>query len=149
MDIYGLIHHDHEAIRTLIEKIEALPVAQQETRMALMQQLKQSLFTHNEAKDRAFYASLEQHVAAGRYVARLRQEHQRIMALLERACDNSLPAAHWGEAFGALRDAVFSQIVQEESTIFALAHEVLSPHLAVQLAGIMEELRHQPESEGA
>lgn len=141
MDIYTIIHHDHEEIKKLMEKMMSLPETSAE-RLQLFAQLKEDIFVHNEAKGAAFYAALERNATTKSRVQQARRHQVKMTEMMEKLSAD-MPPAEWRKAFADVQKALLSYMEEEEGALFAAAHKVLSRQKATQLAATMESFKRQ------
>lgn len=141
MDIYTLIHQDHEAARKLIEQINGLPETRYPDRFSLFGQLKEAVIEHNDAEAASFYVEFERNRDVRSKIAHSREEHAQVAYLLEKLSDTEMVPAAWNKIFTEFQRALFHHIEEEEGKVFLEARKVISRQRATQLACAMEELK--------
>ena len=141
MDIYTLIHHDHETVKKLIGQINDLPESRYPDRFTLFGQLKDAVIVQNAAEAGSFYEALERHGDASGKMMHSRQEHAEVRFMLEKLSDNAMAEAQWKQLFAEFQEALLHHIEEEESEVFALARKLLSRQQAIQLVNSMEDLK--------
>ena len=141
MDIYTLIHDDHQAAHSLIEQIDALNTAQHSRRIALFEELRQTVTNHNKAEAGSFYIALEAHPSTRDMAPRSRKEHEEVAEIMAKLSNPRMPAEKWEQEFAAFRDALLHHVAEEESDVFAAARHVISPFMATELAVAMKGLK--------
>ena len=141
MDIYTLIHHDHETVKKLIEQINTLPESGAPDRFTLFGQFKDAAIVHNVAEAGSFYAELERYGDASAKMMHSRQEHAEVRFMLEKLSDSAMAEAQWKPLFAEFQEALLQHIEEEESEVFAMARKLLSRQQTIQLVNIMEDLK--------
>jgi len=139
MDIYTLIHDDHEAARKIIEQIEAS--SSYVNRLSLFHKLRMAVVAHNDAEAGSFYVALEAHAATRQIAARSRTEHEEADTLMDDLRDTSMAQSMWEGKFAELKRALMEHIEKEETHVFAAARRVLSAKMAAELADAMQQLK--------
>lgn len=141
MDIYALIHNDHESATRIIEQINALPDTRHSERLILFRHLKEDLLAHNDAEDASLYEALRQHDATLPLARDSSLEHDNLVALLDNLDSRQLSPAAWRNRFARMQQAFFHHIREEESSVFAAARRILNPATATRLTETMQRIK--------
>jgi hemerythrin-like domain-containing protein len=139
MDIYTLIHNDHESAKEVIEQI--LSSSSHANRLSLFEKLKEAVVSHNDAEASSFYVALEAHSATRALARDSRKEHDKADAMFKDLSDKSMAPGVWESKFEELRKALMEHIDKEEGEVFTLARKTLSAQMAKELAVAMQQLK--------
>jgi hemerythrin superfamily protein len=139
MDIYELIHTDHEEAKSLIEQV--MSTSSHAGRLSLSAKLRELVMLYNDAEADSFYVALDAHTSTRSIAARMRNEHKETDALFDAMMNVSMTPAAWEEKFADLRQALILHIGEEEGEVFMVARKVITPAVAQELAVAMQQLK--------
>jgi len=138
MNLYILLHQDHDKARTLFEQLRATGEEEQERRERLFQSLSRELNLHSEAEERFFYSRLKSNEATRGIASASLDDHKglkRMLAGLD-AMDAGTP--EWTAKCLELQDECEAHILREEEELFPQARHVIEDEEA---AGIAEDIQ--------
>lgn len=141
MDIYTLIHNDHETAKDLIAKIKSLPDVRYPDRFALFVQLKEAILDHNDAEAASFYVALERLKNVRGEIAHGREDHAHVAYLLEKLSDPEMAPVAWNTLFAEFERVLLHHINEEEGKVFVEARKILSRQQAIRLVRTMQEYK--------
>jgi len=137
-DILDLLHHDHEEIKDLFEKIcEGLD---EEALAATFDELRTELLAHAEAEEKCFYGRLLKEDDESRFFAlKADVEHGLVEGLLDRLEASSEKGSdEWLAQCIVLKELVEHHIDEEEGEGFEIAREILDDAGLQRLGGEFE-----------
>jgi iron-sulfur cluster repair protein YtfE (RIC family) len=137
MNLYILLHQDHDKARTLFEHLEASGEDESDRRERLFATLNRELSLHSEAEERFFYSRLKGNDGTRETTLESLDDHKamkRLLAELE-AMDTGTP--EWTAKCRELRLECEAHIQREEQELFPLAQGVIEDEEA---AGIAEDI---------
>lgn len=137
-DILGRLHHDHEEIKDLLEKVcgglygEALA--------SVFNELRSELLAHAEAEEKCFYARLMEEDEESRFFAlKADVEHELAESLLERLeASDEKGSDEWPAQCIVLKELVEHHIDEEEGEGFEIAREILDDEGLARLGSEFE-----------
>ncbi|MES2855526.1 MAG: hemerythrin domain-containing protein [Bdellovibrionota bacterium] len=148
MQIYEALKKDHDAVKKLLQRLEGSADADQETRSALIEKIRDELIPHSRAEEAVFYNSLRYIDEAKDLVRHGYQEHMEAEALLRTLQGMDALNADWTTVARKLKDAVEHHIEEEEGEIFAAAKQLLAEEEATAMAEVFEQMKPQVREEG-
>ncbi len=125
MSIYSCLRKDHDEMRDLMKRIEALGPQETDARDNLFNILKEKVIVHSKAEEKAFYNPLKRFKDMKEEIEHGKEEHEEAEELLEELTDTSLGGTAWMQKFRSLKDALEHHMEEEENEIFSDAEEVL------------------------
>lgn len=143
MSIYEYLKHDHEEVKSLMNKIEAIGNEESEQRTELFNELKKKLILHAKSEEQAFYKPLRSFQETKDEVEHGKEEHEEAEDLLKELTDGSLKGAAWQQKFLSLKEAVEHHIEEEEGEIFDDARKVLDKHTEEEMETMMKKLKEE------
>ena len=138
MNLYILLHQDHDKARTLFEQLRASGEDEQDRRERLFQTLSRELNLHSEAEERFFYSRLKSNDETRETTSESLEDHKglkRLLANLE-AMDAGTP--EWTAKGRELQDEFEAHVLLEEGELFPQARRVIEDEEA---AGIAEDIQ--------
>ncbi|WP_020400347.1 hemerythrin domain-containing protein [Kordiimonas gwangyangensis] len=126
MSIYTKIKEDHDEMRDLLQRIEALGPHENDARDNLFNMLKEKVIVHSVAEEKAFYNPLKRFKDMKEEIEHGKEEHEEAEELLEELTDTSLGGTAWMQKFRSLKDSLEHHMREEEREIFPDAKEVLT-----------------------
>jgi hemerythrin superfamily protein len=123
-DLLDLLHHDHEEVKDLFEKICA--GLDDESLAATFDELCAALLSHAEAEEKCFYGRLLKEDDESRFFAlKADVEHGLVEGLLERLTDSAEKGSdEWLAQCIVLKELVEHHIDEEEGEGFEIAREI-------------------------
>ena len=129
------LHHDHEKVEKLFEKLLNTGDGAKKTRENLRQQLSSELQAHAEFEEQVFYPAIKKAGAsAGDELKEALSEHQEMKDLLERLIALDVEDEGFLDLASELQEAVESHVQHEEEDIFPLAKDGLEEDEAQEMA---------------
>ena len=147
MLIYDALKKDHVKVLGLIDELIALG-DKDESRDALVQEIRGELIPHSRAEEKLFYNSIRALDADSGKVMHSFNEHVAAETLLRSLQVTEKLNLGWKKTAIALRDALTQHIRDEETEVFALAKKVLSTEEAEQIGLAFERLKPEIKEEG-
>lgn len=142
MNIYDVIHKDHQDAKKSIAEIRSFPSNRHIERVKLFRLLKTALISHNDSEQESFYDALLQHEQTREDTKLSIKEHDGAHELLDALENEGLTPEEWSQKFEELCVALEQHIAKEEGKIFEEARQVLPEETAIKLAQKMESLKH-------
>jgi len=137
MNLYVLLHQDHDKARNVFEQLEASGENEVDRRERLFATLSRELSLHSEAEERFFYDRLKANDGTREIALESLDDHRgmkRLLAELE-AMDAGSP--EWTAKCRELRLECETHIQREEQELFPLAQRAIGDEEA---AGIAEDI---------
>jgi len=143
MNLYIMLHQDHEKVKNLFEQLEATGEDEGPRRESLFGILLRELELHTESEELYFYSRLKVNDSARETVLESLDDHKGMKRMLGEldAMDKGTDA--WTRKCRALRDEVEGHILREEEDLFPVAQNVIEDEEA---AGIAEEIETWKEA---
>ena len=126
MSIYTLIKKEHDEMRDLLARIEALGPHENDARDNLFNLLKEKVILHSKAEEKAFYNPLKRFNDLKDEIEHGKEEHEEAEELLKELTDTSLGGTAWMQKFRSLKASLEHHMAEEEREIFPDAKEVLT-----------------------
>ncbi len=137
MNLYIMLHQDHEKVKSLFEQLEASGEDEESLRERLFSTLQRELESHAEAEERFFYSRLKSNDITRDTVSASLSDHKsmkKALGELERM-DKGTPV--WTQKCMILREITEDHIQEEEERLFPMAQRVIE---AEEAAGIAEDI---------
>ena len=149
MDIFSVLHQDHEAVANIFRKIETMKGknASPETREQLFKELYMELSLHADVEEEIVYPVFEDNSETEDIVNESLQEHEEIESLLNELKDMRPDSSDWMAKIGELKQEVEHHVREEEQNLFPRARKIIGEGEAQELAETFQtakdELRGQ------
>lgn len=140
MDIYELLHDDHQAAKA---KMKAIVSAKGEERSVLTRDLIRDVMVHARTKEAVFYSRLHQEPQLKQLLQACEAENERLRDLFVKISMTPSDDEGWMEVFSDIKYLLSHHIMIEESKIFPVARTVLTSKEATQLAADLQALKDQ------
>jgi hypothetical protein len=131
MDIYELLHTDHEKVARLFEQLES---AEEGERAELVRAIELELVPHAKSEEKLFYAALKEFAESKDIALEGDEEHAQIEHLLEELQAVDVADETFAAKAKVLKEAVEHHVEEEEGEMFTKAKRVLSAEQAFALA---------------
>lgn len=134
MDIFDILHADHENVARLFSRIESLSPRATKTRQATFMHLKKELDKHSRAEEKVFYPELKKRDQSHFGALEATEEHH-VLDLLLKELD-AMPdkdSEQWLAKLNVLKENVEHHVEEEEEELFRQAREFMSEDEAVSL----------------
>lgn len=143
MNLYMLLHQDHEKAKTLFGQLEATLEEEQDRRERLFSTLSRELNLHAEAEERYFYSRLKANEETRDATFGFLDDHKemkRLLAALE-AMDAGTP--EWMAKCRELKEECEAHIVREEDELFPRARRIIEDEEAAGIAEDIESFKEE------
>ncbi len=122
--VIDTLHHDHEKVSQLIEKLKGTTGGAEKTRSALCQQIKHELLAHTEFEEKVFYPAVGNgNSQARKEVEAALREHHEVDQMLDDIEQMEPASEEFEETVARLQQAVLDHVRHEEDKIFPLAKQ--------------------------
>ena len=140
MDIYSLLRQEHQRIRELFDRSQALAAGASE-RATQFRTLARELRAHLEAEESTFYTVLRALPEISERIEEALEEHVDIEELLQELAALDCDSAPFIAQLGELKEEIEHHFGQEEGEIFRRARTLLSADQEEQIARAMQAER--------
>jgi hemerythrin superfamily protein len=140
MDVYELLHEDHEKVSELFKEISNTTSDDQRTREKFFAKVKQELEAHTDAEEKLFYPRLEEHEETRDLAKQGIDEHGTISNLLNEMANMDCTSEDWMQKCQTLEKNVENHVDKEENQMFPKARDFLSDGPAQELAGQVKKV---------
>jgi hemerythrin-like domain-containing protein len=143
MNLYEMLHQDHEKARNLFDQLEAAGDDQDRRREQLFSALYLELDIHSQAEEKFFYSQLKSEDETRELTLESLDEHKLVKRLLDEldAMDKGTP--EWSAKCRTLRENVEQHVETEERELFPLAQKVLEDEEAAGIAEDIESFKEE------
>jgi iron-sulfur cluster repair protein YtfE (RIC family) len=143
MNLYILLHQDHDKARNLLEQLDASGEDEPERRERLFSTLSRELGLHSEAEERFFYSRLKSNDEARETALASLDDHKGMKQLLAEleAMDAGTP--EWTAKCRELRAECEAHIQREERELFPLARRAIEDEEAAGIAEDIESFKEE------
>ena len=138
MNLYMLLHQDHENAKSLLAQLEASGEDEQDRRERLFSTLFRELSLHSEAEERYFYSRLKANDETRETTLESLDDHKGMKRLLAQLEGTDAGTPEWTAKCRELRAECEMHIAREEEELFPLARRVIEDEEA---AGISEDIQ--------
>jgi hemerythrin-like domain-containing protein len=142
MNLYEMLHQDHEKAKTLFGQLEATGNDQERRREQLFAALFLELDVHTLAEERFFYSQLKGEDQTHELTLESLDDHKQLKRMLSELDSMDKGSPEWIGRCRILRDSVERHVEMEERELFPLARKVLEDEEA---AGIAEDIESYKE----
>ena len=143
MNLYDLLHDDHEKVKGLFQQLEVIRESESAKRERVFSSLFQEVDVHAMAEERFFYSRLKNDEDTRELALEAMDEHKVITRLMEEldAMDKGSP--EWRARLKVLRQDVEQHIRDEETELFPQARKVLDEDEADAIAEEIEAFKEE------
>jgi hypothetical protein len=143
MNLYEMLHQDHEKVKSLFEQLEATGEDQERRREQLFSSLFLELDVHSQAEERFFYSQLKSEDQTRELTLESLDDHKLIKRLLEELDSMDKGSPEWTAKCRILRENVEEHVRTEETDLFPLAHKVFDDEEAAGIAEDIESFKEE------
>ncbi len=143
MNLYILLHQDHEKARTLFEQLASVPEEDQDRRERLFSTLYRELEFHAEAEERYFYPRLRANEETRESAFAAIEDHKGVKRLLGSLAAMDASTPEWTAKCRELRQECEAHIADEEGRLFPLARKVIGDEEAAGIAAVIESFKEE------
>lgn len=143
MNLYELLHRDHERVRELFSQLERTVEEDGGHREHLFSALQRELDVHTQAEEKFFYSQLKGEDETREIVLESLDEHKDVRKMLGEieAMDNS--GAEWIVKLRILKENVEHHVAEEENELFPRARKILQEDEAAGIAEDIESFKEE------
>ena len=143
MNLYIMLHQDHEKTKSLFEQLQAAGEYEESLRERLFSALLREMELHAEAEERFFYSRLKNNDTTRDWVSASLAEHKIMKKTLHElnAADKGTP--DWTVKCARLREMAEDHIADEEEKLFPLAQYVIEEEEAAGIAEDIESFKEE------
>lgn len=146
MEIYEILHKDHEKIKLLLNDLINLD-EDSEKKHVLIAQVRDELIPHSRAEETVFYNSLREMDQAKDIIMHSYKEHIKAEALLKTLQAKEKIDLDWKSTAKKLKEALEHHIQEEEEKIFSVAKLLFTDEEATQFAAAFEKMKPEIRKE--
>jgi hemerythrin superfamily protein len=126
MNIYELLHEDHQKVKSLLKELEETTERAEKTRDRLIREVEMELTIHSEAEEKFLYPRLQAISETKDLAYEAVEEHKVVKTLLTELVSEPKDTAEWSAKLTVLKENVEHHIEEEEGPLFSKAKRVLS-----------------------
>lgn len=141
MDVFQELKKDHQEVRQLFGKIEALSSGARKTREDLFGKLKAELLRHAKAEEKAFYPRFRDQDQTHDLIEEAYSEHKHTEQMLERIEKMAVDSDEWMEAIKELKKEVEHHVREEENQLFPKARKLVDKNEIDSLGEAVERAK--------
>ena len=139
MDIYQVLHGEHEKVAKLFKDIEGTSSSALASRDSLFNELKMALDLHTKAEEQVFYVPLKQNTDSRFETLEAIEEHHVVDLLLKELAGMPNNKEEWMAKLCVLKEEVQHHVDEEENELFPMARTLLDETQAADMASRFEE----------
>jgi hemerythrin superfamily protein len=145
MNLYEMLHQDHEKARALFAQLEAIGEEDDARREQIYIGLYRELDLHSQAEEKFFYSQLKGEDETRDIVLEALDDHKEIRKLMDEleAMDKSSP--DWSSRLATLQEKVEHHVQDEERELFPRARRALTDEEAAGIADDIEAFKEEHE----
>ncbi len=125
MDLYKLLHEDHQKVKSLLKELEDTTERAEKTRERLIKEVEMELTIHSEAEEKFLYPRLQGISETKDLAYEALEEHKVVKTLLTELVSEPKGTDEWTAKLSVLKENVEHHIEEEEGELFAKAKRVL------------------------
>lgn len=139
MNLFEMLHKDHEKVKDLFEKIEKKPANFEE----LFATLKTELEVHAQAEEKFYYSELKDGEESHEITLEALEEHKVAKRLLKELDSQNKDTDQWMAKLKVLRENVEHHIEEEEKELFEKSKKDLDKSELEAIAEDIEEFKEE------
>ena len=143
MDVYKLLHEDHQKVKSLLKELEDTTEKAEKTRDRLIREVEMELTIHSEAEEKFFYPRLQAKSETKDLAYEAIEEHKVVKTLLTELVSEPKGTAEWSAKLSVLKENVEHHIEEEEGELFTKAKRVLARDDAEAIAETIEAFKEE------
>ena len=146
MDVFSLLHEDHENVSLIFKKIESMRSKETEqTREQLFKELYTELTLHAEVEEDVVYPFFEEKQETASIVEESLHEHEDIETLLSELKAMRPDDDGWVTTLTELKEKVEHHVQEEEGEFFPTARTLISEDQAQRLGETVETMKENAQ----
>ncbi len=143
MDVYKLLHEDHEKVKSIFGELEETTERALKKREHLFSELKTELTIHASAEEKFVYPLLKEAKETHELSLEAVEEHAVVKRLLKELERDDKGTEEWAAKLKVLKENVEHHVEEEEDELFKKAKKVIDADLAEQLATEIEAYKEE------
>jgi hemerythrin superfamily protein len=144
MDVFSLLHEDHENVSLIFKKIESMRSKETEqTREQLFKELYTELTLHAEVEEDVVYPFFEEKQETASIVEESLREHEEIETLLSELKAMRPDDEEWMSTLSELKEKVEQHVQEEEGEFFPTARTLISEGQMQRLGETVETMKEE------
>jgi iron-sulfur cluster repair protein YtfE (RIC family) len=143
MNLYEMLHRDHERVRELFNQLERTGESEEGHREHLFSALHRELDIHSQAEEKFFYSQLRGEQETREIILESFDEHKDVRKLLGELEAMDKGSAEWTAKLRTLRENVEHHVAEEENELFPRAKKVLQEDEAAGIAEDIESFKEE------
>ncbi|MBW8889126.1 MAG: hemerythrin domain-containing protein [Fibrobacteres bacterium] len=126
MDLYKLLHEDHQKVKSLLNELEDTTERAEKSRERLIKEVEMELTIHSEAEEKFFYPRLREMSETKDLAYEALEEHKVVKTLLTELVSEPKGTDEWTAKLSVLKENVEHHIEEEEGPLFSKAKRSLA-----------------------
>lgn len=143
MNLYEILHQDHEKVKGLFDQLDALGEINENRRDQLFSALYQELDIHTQAEEKYLYSQLRSENETRELIMESFDEHKMVKKLLGDLDTMDKGTVEWTAKLRSLRESVEQHVEMEENELFPLARKALDDDEASGIADDIEAFKEE------
>jgi hemerythrin-like domain-containing protein len=143
MDAITLLKDDHDAVKGLLEKIDATTERGVKTREDLFTRIQRDLEVHEAIEEEIFYPALKEHPKAKDLVLEAYEEHNVVDLVMAEIREVPFDDETWGAKFTVMKENLEHHIEEEEGEMFPQARQVFDREELAELGERMQARKEE------
>lgn len=149
MNLFEILHKDHEKVAEIFSRIEETKENEEARREHLFQSLYNELDVHSQAEEKFFYSRLKGEDETRELVMEAIDEHKDLKKVLGELDSMDKGSVEWTAKIRSCKEMVEHHVAEEENELFPRARRVLGEDEAAAIAediASFKEEHHELES---
>jgi hemerythrin superfamily protein len=143
MNLFEILHQDHDRVADLFGKLENLGDGEEARRAQLFHTLKAELDIHTQAEEKFFYSRLKSEEETRELVLESLDDHKDMKKALDDLGAMEKGNPEWAVRLKACRAMVQGHVAQEENDLFPKARRLLGEDEAAAMAEDIESFKEE------
>jgi hemerythrin-like domain-containing protein len=125
--VLGVIHEEHEKVRSILEDMASSTTNAVKTRPRLIESLREALLPHMAGEEKVVYKALKKQAGESNlpHVLEAYEEHRHARSALQRLEKADPESVEWDARCKVLKELIEHHIEEEEGELFDLARDLL------------------------
>lgn len=143
MDVYKLLHEDHEKVKGIFSELEETTERALKKREHLFAELKMELTLHALAEEKFVYPLLKEAEETHELSLEAVEEHKVVKKLLKELENGDKGTEEWAAKLKVLQENVEHHVKEEETELFKKARKVIDGEVAEELGAEIEAFKEE------
>jgi|SRR5690606_18463271 len=143
MNLYEMLHQDHEKAKSLFDMLEAVGEGDIDRREELFFTLSRELDIHTQAEEKFLYSQMRSHDSSRELTLESYDDHKEMRHLLEELESMDMGAPEWTGKCRTLREIFVQHVETEERELFPLAKKAIDDEEAAGIAEDIESFKEE------